>query len=58
MEQVKRPLFRGRTEVVDADLSSYFDTIPRTPEKERELRKPYAGKPHVRFDEGALETEP
>jgi len=24
---------------------------------EKELRKPYAGKPHVRFDEGALETE-
>ena len=28
MEQINQLLLRGRTEVVDADLASYFDTIP------------------------------
>ena len=43
----------GASSPVGSPAAAY----PRMPEKEWELRKPYAGKPHVRFDEGVLETE-
>jgi RNA-directed DNA polymerase len=49
----------GHVEIVDADLSAYFDTLPHAEllKSVARLREPDALIAHVRFDERDVETE-
>jgi RNA-directed DNA polymerase len=66
VKEVHRHTCRGYTDVVDADLSRYFDSIPhdellksvaRRIVDRHMLGEPDAGNRHVRFDERGWETE-